>query len=297
MQLRCVKCSGSGVALNGDAWVCPNCAARFEIVRGVARFVDSQAYTGSFGFQWNHFAKSQLDSANGTTRSRDTFVEKTGFALAELRGKRILDAGCGMGRFAEIVAAAGAEVHAVDLSAAADAAHDNLDGRGNITFYQADILNLPFAEGTFDYIYSIGVLHHTPNTRRAFERLAPLLRPGGRIAIWVYSTKLRLMIGSEIIRPLTSRLPKPLLLELCRIAKPLYYVHRLPVVGLATCALLPTSLNPEPEWRWLDTFDWYSPRYQFKHTNDEVAGWFREAGLIDLVPLSVPVSMSGRRPN
>ena len=64
------------------------------------------------------------------------------------------------------------------------------------------------------------------------------------------------MIGSEIIRPLTSRLPKPLLLELCRIAKPLYHVHRLPVVGLATSALLPTSLNPEPEWRWLDTFDW-----------------------------------------
>ena len=297
MQLRCVKCSGGSVALNGNAWVCLHCAARFEIVLGVARFVDSQAYTGSFGFQWNHFAKSQLDSANGTTRSRDTFLEKTGFALEELRGKRILDAGCGMGRFAEIVAAAGAEVHAVDLSAAVDAAHDNLDGRGNITFYQADILNLPFAEGTFDYIYSIGVLHHTPNTRRAFQRLAPLLRPGGRIAIWVYSTKLRLMIGSEIIRPLTSRLPKPLLLELCRIAKPLYHVHRLPVVGLATSALLPTSLNAEPEWRWLDTFDWYSPRYQFKHTNDEVAGWFREAGLIDLVPLSVPVSMSGRRPN
>jgi SAM-dependent methyltransferase len=202
-----------------------------------------------------------------------------------------------MGRFAEIVAAAGAEVHAADLSVAIDAAHDNLGGRPNITFYQADILNLPFAEGTFDYIYSIGVLHHTPNTQRAFERLAPLLRPGGRIAIWVYSTKLRLMIGSEILRPLTSRLPKPLLLELCRIAKPLYYVHRLPVVGLATCALLPTSLDPEPEWRWLDTFDWYSPKYQFKHTNDEVAGWFREAGLIDLVPLSLPVSMSGRRPN
>jgi hypothetical protein len=116
MQLRCVKCSGSNVALNGDAWVCPDCAARFEIVRGVARFVDSQAYTGSFGFEWNHFAKSQLDSANGTTRSRDAFVEKTGFALEELRGRRILDAGCGMGRFAEVVAAAGAEVQAQSLS-------------------------------------------------------------------------------------------------------------------------------------------------------------------------------------
>jgi SAM-dependent methyltransferase len=202
-----------------------------------------------------------------------------------------------MGRFSEVAAAAGAEVHAVDLSAAVDAAHDNLDGRGNFSFYQADILNLPFMDGTFDYIYSIGVLHHTPNTKLAFQRLVPLLRPGGRIAIWVYSTKLRLMIGSEIMRPLTSRLPKPLLLELCRIAKPLYHLHRVPVIGLASCALLPTSLDPDPEWRWLDTFDWYSPRYQFKHTPEEVAGWFHDAGLIDLALLSFPVSMSGRRPD
>ena len=150
-----------------------------------------------FGFQWNHFAKSQLDSANGTTRSRDTFLEKTGFTLQELRGKRILDAGCGMGRFAEIALEAGAEVHAVDLSAAVEAARANLGGRGNISFYQGDILNLPFVPGTFDYIYSIGVLHHTPSTKLAFQSLVPLLRPGGRIAIWVYSTKLRSWLAAN----------------------------------------------------------------------------------------------------
>jgi SAM-dependent methyltransferase len=297
MLLRCVKCSGTGVSLVADTWVCPDCAARFPIVQGVARFVDSEAYTDSFGFQWTYFAKSQLDSANGTTRSRDTFVEKTGFRLERLRGARVLDAGCGMGRFAEVAMDAGAEVHAVDLSAAVEAAYGNLGRRGNISFYQADILNLPFAQGTFDYIYSIGVLHHTPSTRLAFQGLVPLLRPGGRIAIWVYSTKLRLMVGSELVRPLTSRLPKPMLLTLCRIANPLYHVHKLPIIGLATRVLLPTSLNPDPEWRWLDTFDWYSPKHQFKHTQDEVAGWFHDAGLIDLAPLAFPVSMSGRRPD
>ena len=192
MQLRCVKCSGGSVALNGNAWVCLNCAARFEIVRGVARFVDSQAYTGSFGFQWNHFAKSQLDSANGTTRSRDTFLEKTGFALEELRGKRILDAGCGMGRFAEIVAAAGAEVHAVDLSAAVDAAHDNLDGRGNINFYQADILNLPFAEGrsTTSTVLESCTIRRTRGGR--FRDSRPCCGRAGGLPSGCLSTKLRL---------------------------------------------------------------------------------------------------------
>jgi SAM-dependent methyltransferase len=297
MLLSCLKCSGTGVSLIGDAWVCPACATRFPIVRGVARFVGSQEYTGSFGFQWNYFAKSQLDSANGTRRSQDMFVKKTGFTLGKLRGARVLDAGCGMGRFAEVALEAGAEVHAVDLSEAVEAARGNLAGRGDISFYQADILNLPFAHGTFDYIYSIGVLHHTPSTRQAFQRLVPLLRPGGRIAIWVYSTRLRLMVGSEIMRPITSRLPKRLLLGMCRVAKPLYHVHRIPVVGLMTRVVLPTSLHPDPEWRWLDTFDWYSPRYQFKHTGAELAEWFHEAGLVDVTPLQFPVSMSGRRPD
>jgi SAM-dependent methyltransferase len=296
VQLRCVRCGFGDLSRAEARWVCSSCGAHFPILNGVSRFVKSQEYAGSFGFQWNYFAKAQLDSANGTTRSRDMFVEKTGFTLAGLYGRRVLDAGCGMGRFAEVCAAAGAEVHAVDLSAAVEAAHDNLAGRGDIRFYQADILDLPFKPGSFDYIYSIGVLHHTPSTKDAFMKLVPLLRPGGRIAIWVYSTELRRMIGSEILRPLTSRLPKNLLLKLCRVAGPLYYVHRLPAVGIVSASLVPTSVNEDPEWRWLETFDWYSPRYQFKHSYGEVEGWFREAGLSGIDRLSFPVSVTGTRP-
>src|SRR6184192_1986771 len=120
-------------------------------------------YTDSFGFEWNRFSRTQLDSANGTRRSRDAFIEKTGWALDDLRGKRVLDAGFGMGRFAEIAADAGAEVHAVDLSEAVFAARGNLRQRANVHIYRADIMALPFRERTFDFIYSLGVLHHTPN--------------------------------------------------------------------------------------------------------------------------------------
>jgi ubiquinone/menaquinone biosynthesis C-methylase UbiE len=267
------------------------------MVGGVGRFVSSEHYTSSFGYQWNAFAKAQLDSANGSHRSRDVFVEKTGLALESLKGKTVLDAGCGMGRFAEVCALAGADVHAIDLSTAVEAASRNLGHHQNVSFYQADIMNLPFPEGTFDVIYSIGVLHHTPDTKRAFLSLTRLLKPGGRIAIWVYSTRLRLMFGGEVLRMVTPRLSKPVLMKAARLAIPMYHVHRLPLVGLATRALLPTSLNPDPEWRWLDTFDWYSPRYQWKHTYPEVQEWFRQAGLIDLVSGGFPVSVSGSRPS
>ena len=267
----------------------------YPVVDHVGRFVSSEHYVGSFGYQWNTFAKAQLDSANGTTRSRDAFEEKTGWKLDSLRGRRVLDAGCGMGRFAEVVAAAGAEIHAIDLSTAVEAAARNLRHHPNASFYQADIFNLPFPDASFDAIYSIGVLHHTPDTRKAFLSLTRLLKPGGRIAIWVYSTKLRLMVGGELLRTFTPRLPKPLLLKASRVAVPLYHLHRLPVIGRATVALLPTSLNPDPEWRWLDTFDWYSPRYQWKHSYPEVEGWFREAGLTDIARERFPVSVRGVR--
>jgi ubiquinone/menaquinone biosynthesis C-methylase UbiE len=280
---------------DGRGWTCPACASSFPRVEGVARFVASEHYTGSFGYQWNRFAQAQLDSANGTRRSRDTFVEKTGLSLDSLRGKRVLDAGCGMGRFAEVCIEAGAEVHAIDLSTAVEAAARNLAHHPNVSFYQADIMNLPFEEGTFDVVYSIGVLHHTPDTRQAFLKLARLVKPGGRIAIWVYSTILRLMLGGELLRLITPRLPKPLLLKAAKIAIPLYHVHRLPFVGRVSTALLPTSINPDPEWRWLDTFDWYSPRYQAKHTYDEVERWFKEAGLTDIAREPTPVSVRGAR--
>jgi hypothetical protein len=58
---------------------------------------------------------------------------------------------------------------------------------------------------------------------------------------------------------------------------------------------LPTSLNPDPEWRWLDTFDWYSPRYQWKHTYEEVERWFEEAGLHQIERGPFAVSVRGTR--
>jgi len=298
IALKCLRCQSPDLGERRDGgYDCRSCQASYPKVKGVLRFVGSEHYAGSFGYQWNRFSKTQLDSANHSTRSRDTFIEKTGWKLEDLRGKSVLDAGCGMGRFAEIAADAGADVHAIDLSSAVEAAAGNLGSRPNMTFYQADIFNLPFAEGSFDYIYSLGVLHHTPDTRRAFLGLTKLLKPGGRITIWVYSHRaFRYYFGSELLRPLTSRLPKPLLLSLCRVAVPLYYVHKLPAVGMVSTMILPTSHDPDPAWRWLDTFDWYSPTFQWKHTHEEVRGWFAEAGLTDITSLPFPESVTAVRP-
>jgi len=130
-------------------------------------------------------------------------------------------------------------------------------------------------------------------SRREYTQMAmapPGLRSAGSFR------KAALVLGGELLRMLTPYLPKRWLLKASRIAIPLYQVHRLRKIGVVTSILLPTSMDPEPEWRWLDTFDWYSPRYQWKHTYEEVEEWFRQAGLIDIARGSFAVSVRGIRP-
>src|SRR5690606_5876417 len=114
------------------------------------------------------------------------FVNYTGWGEGDLRGKLVLDAGCGAGRFAAVALSFGARVVAIDYSIAVDAARENLKGRGDIDFIQADINALPFAPGTFERVYCLGVIQHTPDPAASFDALAALVAPGGRLAVDVY---------------------------------------------------------------------------------------------------------------
>lgn len=265
---------------------------RFPVTRGVPRFVSDDAYVGSFSFEWNTFSRVQLDVHRGNDESERTFAEKTGFRPDTLKGRRVLDVGVGAGRFSDVASRWGAEVVGIDLSFAVDAAARNLGDRENVHLAQADVFALPFPEQSFDAIFSLGVLHHTPDTRRAFEALLPLLRPGGEIAIWVYDAY-HVYRVSDFLRRIARRLPRRLLYALCWVAVPLYWLA--PLRGLFF-HLFRLSMHPDARTRWLDTFDWYSPAYQWKHSYPEVFAWFREGGLEAIEPLEHPVSMRGRRP-
>src|SRR5205085_888189 len=100
--------------------------------------------------------------------------------------KRVLDAGCGTGRHAHYAASFGAAVVAVDLGPAVEVAARNNVGAASVQVLQSDLYNLPFAPKGFDFIYSLGVLHHLPDPEGAFKNLLRFLKPGGEIVIYVY---------------------------------------------------------------------------------------------------------------
>ncbi len=268
----------------------------FPITRGIPRFVASDGYAANFGFEWNLHNKTQLDTAT-ERESEETFQVKSGFEPRDVDGKLVLDVGCGMGRFTDVASRWGAMVVGIDLTSAVDAAYANVGARENVHLAQADIFALPFREETFDVVFSLGVLHHTPDTRAAFDQLPRLVKPGGKIAIWVYGAGMRAWSWmSDIYRVATTRMPKRFLYALCHVAIPMYYVRKVRIVGQIAWRLFPMSVHPNRAWRVLDTFDWYSPTYQWKHSDAEVREWFESHGLVALRPLSFPTSLQGMRP-
>lgn len=253
------------------------------------------SYVDNFGYEWHKHKTTQVaDQIDAFL----TFREKTGLNYEDIKGKVVLDAGCGAGRFTQVVALDEAKLAiGVDLSDSVVVAAENTAQYRNVFIMHGDINSLPFADGYFDVIFSIGVLHHTPNTKQAFMNLSRKLKKGGRMSIWVYSNEgwkaKAFNFASAIHRTYTTRMNKDLLYNLCKLAVPLYYLHRIPVLGYFTIALFPCSMHAKADWRILDTFDWYSPKYQWKHTYKEVESWFTEAGYGEITRLDVPIAVTG----
>src|SRR5258708_7295832 len=161
--------------------VCSRCSASFCISGGIPRFVADEEYAGSFGFQWNQFRKTQLDSHTGLPLSSDRLFQGTQWPH-EMKGCLLLEAGSGAGRFTEVLLQTGATVFSFDLSNAVEANAENNAHMPNLNLFQTSIYEIPVPESIFDKVLCFGVLQHTPDPDRSFSSLVRFLRPGAEIA-------------------------------------------------------------------------------------------------------------------
>ncbi|HEX2123681.1 MAG TPA: methyltransferase domain-containing protein [Thermoanaerobaculia bacterium] len=295
--LCCPGCKGTLVLEGDTALRCTSCNAQYPIVRGIPRFVPADNYAESFGFQWNRFPRTQLDSTSGVPITRNRFFTSTSWSADEMRGKRVLDVGCGSGRFAEIALSTGARVVAVDYSSAVDACRANLGDNPRLDVVQADVYRLPFRDETFDFVYCLGVLQHTPDVRKAFTSLLPPLRRGGKISVDLYpKTWMNVFWPKYWLRPLTRRMRRERLFRLVeRMVPPLMPLSRLlgrvPRLGRRLRWLVPVAnyegihpLNEKQlyEWAVLDTFDMLSPAHDHPQTAATLREWMESAAVRDV---------------
>mgnify|MGYP006295916909 CR=1 FL=1 len=118
----------------------------------------------------------------------DAFVEQM-LAPSKTSGKRVLDVGCGNGYMLAKFARSGTKSFGIDLTAKAlDITKQRMELSGlSVRLAQADAAALPFADSSFDMVYSLGVLHHSPDTEKSFREIHRVLRPGGKIVVMLYN--------------------------------------------------------------------------------------------------------------
>jgi 2-polyprenyl-3-methyl-5-hydroxy-6-metoxy-1,4-benzoquinol methylase len=279
--------------------ICSACQDhRFRITRAIPRFVPPENYAGSFGFQWSLYGDLQVDRLGDHSISRDRFYLQVGYGPQDLEGKRVLEVGCGGGRFSDIVLDAGADLYAVDLSSAIERNQALHPGHPRLHLAQASITALPFAPEIFDLVFCFGVLQHTPSPRASFDLLVPFVKQGGRLAVDIYGCHPKqLSHWKYAVRPITKRMAPDRLHRIIQRAAPILVpisrqVRKLPKLGKALSRFVPIQVNdgfmgkvpPEEEVRWatLETLDALTPAYDRPRPRWALRAWFEGAGMVGI---------------
>ena len=237
------------------------------------------AVAASFGAEWSHFNYDKDRTWHQSLQERcELFLKEVAMTRGELRGKVVLDAGCGNGSLSHGISEFGCEVLAIDVSSSVEVAYKHFASRQNdcTHFVQGDLMNPPFKREVFDIIFSSGVLHHNPDTREALCAIAPALAPGGKIYIWVYGHVPGVVHkAKEVFRRTISPMPSAIKQAIVALWLPQAMLRQYIRTALG-------KNTPQDRLEWSERFvlllDHYTPRWRWEHTPDEVKSWYRKLG-------------------
>ena len=257
----------------------------------------------SFSWQWNEYEYDDLTWELRLPERVKLFYRYTGLNSDTARGVSMLDAGCGNGTLSAELALQGLDVVALDYSDGAARGYEyqlfesriSDDAAARLNYVQGDLQYPPFPDGHFDLIYSDGVLHHTPDTKRTFLALAPKVRAGGRLFIWLYRSDTRGLsrlkrAAVKMVRAATRRMSYRSRLALCYVGAfgILSLLRMLRLMGYRGRPVIPLRQKA------VNLFDTITPTYNHEHTPEETRAWFSEAGFADVREVTVHDHRLGR---
>ena len=244
-----------------------------------------------FGYEWSKFNQQNLDPAIQVKIFEDYFKI---FPWEAIGSSAIgLDIGCGSGRWAQLVSKRVGFLHLLDPSEMAlNVAKTNMCGQDNILFHLASVGNLPFEESTLDFAYSLGVLHHIPDTFSGICSIGRVLKPGAPFLIYLYYAFDNrpwwfryLWLTSNILRKLISRLPIRIKMCVCelislliyfplaRLAKALHFIGHLPLNW-------PLSYYKDCDYYVMrtDALDRFGTKLEKRYTKENIENMLKSAG-------------------
>jgi arsenite methyltransferase len=292
----------------------------YPVKRGIPRFVRTtdpgQLQTqGTFGFKWKKKETYQWMVAKGSAATQAAWLlEKYGFKTVEEWARhfssaaRVLDLGCGAGMASWPWLSSDAWTGntmwvGADISESIETAAELLSSIPNTHFVQADVLRLPFSDGTFDIVISEGVLHHTPSTKDAIAAAARILAPRGELYFYVYRRKgpIREFTDDHVrqaIAGLSDSEAWEVMRSFTQLARKLSELHAtieideaVPILGIEAGR---QDVQRLIYWNfaklyWNDAmtleenthinFNWYRPTYAHRQSEAEIRDWCVLAGL------------------
>jgi SAM-dependent methyltransferase len=254
------------------------------------------AVVDGFGDEWSRFDQSEVPEAETLQRFEEYFAI---FPWHELPAAAVgLDLGCGSGRWARLVAPRVGRLLCFDAShAAVEVAKRMLAGLENVEVAVAAVDELPIPDASADFAYSLGVLHHIPDTAAALRACVRKLRPGAPFLVYLYyrfdnrpAWYRRLWQLSEVIRYSVSRSPKPIRYGVSQFFAVTVYWPLSRLARLAGRIGMHAESFPLAYYRnrsfymlRTDALDRFGTRLEQRFTRTEVEAMMRDAGLIDVV--------------
>jgi SAM-dependent methyltransferase len=249
-----------------------------------------------FGAEWSRFDQSALSEAEKRALFERYFAVFPWDALPpDAEG---FDLGCGSGRWASLAAKRVGILHCIDPAASAlTVARRNLKGQGNVRFHKAGVDAIPLADGSMDFGYSLGVLHHAPDTAAGIASCAVKLKPGAPFLIYLYyafgnrpAWYRAIWKASDAVRRIVAALPRPLKFAVSQVIAAVVYWP------LARGAWLLEKLGanvrnlPLADYRHnsfysmrTDALDRFGTRLEQRFTRAEIGQMMKAAGLKDIV--------------